>query len=121
MNGLEPDDQPPTHPNCRQFPPEAIEALRRQYERLHTGRWARPREVVDLLDMPHADRAVLIEVVESMRYGYRFAWKNNPRRAELFGRRCRIVRSGRLGSVLLEFDNGEQVVSSRRALRKVKP
>jgi hypothetical protein len=76
---------------------------------------------VDILDMPTADRAVLIEVIQGMSYGYWFAWKNNPRRAALFGRRCRIIRTGKLGSVLLEFETGERVVSSRRALRRVGP
>lgn len=51
---------------------------------------------------------------------YRFAWRNNPRRAQLFDRRCRVLVVGRRMSVLVEFlDNGERVVCSRRALRKV--
>ena len=48
-----------------------------------------------------------------------FAWGNNPRRAELKGRRCVIVARGAMGSVLVEFlDTGEKVVTSRRALRR---
>lgn len=52
---------------------------------------------------------------------HRYAWRNNSRRAELFGRHCRIVVVGKLGSVLLEFENGERVVTSRRALRRLIP
>jgi hypothetical protein len=51
---------------------------------------------------------------------YRFAWRNNERRAELYGRECRIVASGAMRTALIEFlDNGERVTTSQRALRKV--
>lgn len=49
---------------------------------------------------------------------YRFAWKNNPKRATLFGRRCRLVVSGKMGSVMVEFENGQREIVSRRALRR---
>jgi hypothetical protein len=50
---------------------------------------------------------------------YTFAWGNNPRRAELRGRRCRILARGRMGTVLVEFlDSGERVTCSFRALRR---
>lgn len=48
-----------------------------------------------------------------------YVWGNNPRRAELKGRRCRIVCVGTRQSALFEFENGERVVSSIRAARKV--
>lgn len=48
-----------------------------------------------------------------------YRWRNNPRRAQLYGQRCRIMASGRMGSVLIEFQNAERVVTSRRALRRV--
>jgi len=50
---------------------------------------------------------------------YRFAWRNNPKRAALHGRRCRILVAGAMGSVLVEFENGQRELISRRALRKV--
>jgi hypothetical protein len=51
---------------------------------------------------------------------YRYAWGNNPKRATLKGRRCRVVTRGSLGSCLVEFvDNGQREVVSRRALRAV--
>lgn len=47
-----------------------------------------------------------------------FGWKNNPVRAKLFGKRCRIVHAGStMRSVLIEFEDGERVITSRRALR----
>jgi hypothetical protein len=49
---------------------------------------------------------------------YVYAWRNNDRRAALYGRRCRIVASGSLGTVLVVFENGERVTTSRRALRR---
>jgi hypothetical protein len=49
---------------------------------------------------------------------YVFVWGNNEKRAELKGRRCRILAAGRLNSVLVEFvDGGGREVVSRRALR----
>lgn len=50
---------------------------------------------------------------------HRFAWRNNPRRAQLYGQRCRILASGSLGSVLVEWENGSRDIVSRRALRRV--
>ena len=51
---------------------------------------------------------------------YVYAWGNNARRRELQGRRCRILARGRMSTVLVEFlDNGERVTTSSRALRRV--
>jgi hypothetical protein len=51
-----------------------------------------------------------------------FVWGNNPRRAELKGRRCRVLARGRMGTVLVEFlDSGERVTTSHRAIRLVQP
>jgi len=49
-----------------------------------------------------------------------YAWRNNERRAALFGRRCRVVAAGAMGTVLVEFEDGEKVTTSRRALRRAK-
>lgn len=46
-----------------------------------------------------------------------YRWKNNTRRAELYGRRCHIVARGRMGTVQVRFENGETVFTSWRALR----
>ena len=49
---------------------------------------------------------------------YRYAWGNNPVRATLKGRRCRILASGTRNTVAVEFEDGTRVTTSRRALRK---
>ena len=50
-----------------------------------------------------------------------YVWGNNPKRAKLKGKKCRIlVSSGRrFNGCLIEFEGGEQVNTSRRALRKI--
>jgi hypothetical protein len=50
-----------------------------------------------------------------------YTWRNNERRAALYGRRCRIVAAGKMGTVLVEFENGERVTTSHRAVRLVTP
>jgi hypothetical protein len=52
-------------------------------------------------------------------YPYVYHWRNNPVRELLYGRRCRIARRLKLNSVLLEFEDGEQVVTSRTAIRRM--
>lgn len=52
---------------------------------------------------------------------YRYAWKNNPKRAALYGRKCRKLATGKMQSVLVEFENGQREVVSFRALRRAKP
>lgn len=52
---------------------------------------------------------------------YRYPWKNNVKRATMYGRVFRVVARGAMNSVLIEFsDNGQREVTSRNALRKVK-
>lgn len=51
---------------------------------------------------------------------HRYAWGNNPKRARLKERRCRVLAVGRMQTVLVEFENGERVTTSVRALRMVK-
>ncbi len=49
---------------------------------------------------------------------YVYAWGNNPRRAELKGRRCVVEAAGAMRTVLVRFlDTGERVTTSRRALK----
>lgn len=48
-----------------------------------------------------------------------FAWRNNPRRAKLYRRPCRILAHGKMNSILIEFEPGERVVTSRNAVRKL--
>ena len=50
---------------------------------------------------------------------YRFCWRNNERRREMYGRVCRVVCRGAMNSAMIEFtDNGQREVVSRNALRR---
>lgn len=48
---------------------------------------------------------------------YLYAWRNNPKRATLYGRLCKVLARGRMNSALVEFENGQREVISRNALR----
>jgi hypothetical protein len=50
------------------------------------------------------------------KYPYRFRWANNPKRETLKSRRCRIVAKGGMGSVLVEFEDGQREIVSWRSL-----
>lgn len=50
---------------------------------------------------------------------YLYAWGNNEVRARFKGRRCEVVKRLARNSVLLRFENGEKLVSSRYAIRKI--
>lgn len=52
---------------------------------------------------------------------YVYFWGNNPVRKRYKGQRCRLIASGRMGSVLVEFRDSHRMITSRRAIRKVKP
>jgi hypothetical protein len=47
-----------------------------------------------------------------------YVWANNTKRATLKNRRCRVVAAGRMCSVLVEFEDGQREIVSRRALRR---
>lgn len=53
-----------------------------------------------------------------MELKYTCRWKNNPRRTELFGRRCRTLTRSGMGTVPIEFENGERVTTPGRALKR---
>lgn len=53
-----------------------------------------------------------------MKYSYRYAWKNNPKREEMYGKRFRIIARGKMNSVLVEFEDGQREVISGNAIRK---
>lgn len=53
-------------------------------------------------------------------FPYRFAWRNNAKRAKLYNCRCRVLARGKMNSCLVEFENGAREIISRNALRKIK-
>lgn len=49
-------------------------------------------------------------------YDRTYRWKKNPERMHLVGKHCRVIAHGTsMHSVLLEFEDGERVITSRRA------
>lgn len=47
-----------------------------------------------------------------------YVWGNNPVRARLKGKRCRIVAVGyRMNSIQIEFEDGTQIITSKRSVR----
>ena len=50
---------------------------------------------------------------------YLYAWQNNEKRKELYGRRFRVLYRGRPNSALVEFENGQREVISRNAIRRI--
>jgi hypothetical protein len=53
-------------------------------------------------------------------YSYVYSWGNTPERAALKGRRCRVMGREDATNSLVEFEDGEQAVVSRAALREAK-
>jgi hypothetical protein len=50
-----------------------------------------------------------------------YRWGNNPKRAKLNDKRCRVLAKGStLNAILVEFEDGERVITSWRALRKIR-
>jgi len=52
---------------------------------------------------------------------YIYTWGNNEKRKQYSGKQCEIVKTLARNSVVLRFQNGEMLVSSRYAIRKLKP
>ena len=50
---------------------------------------------------------------------YVYTWGNNPKRATLKGRRCKVLQRLALNSCVVEFENGQREVISRNALRRI--
>ena len=49
---------------------------------------------------------------------YTYRWGNNLKRARLKGKKCKLLTSGTRNNILIEFEDGERVVTSRRALKR---
>lgn len=50
---------------------------------------------------------------------YPIVWFWKSKLPERKGRRCRVMAQGRLNSILVEFEDGFRVVTSRCAVRRV--
>lgn len=51
---------------------------------------------------------------------YIYRWGNNPKRAAMKGRPCRVIARGTRNSALVEFTGGQREVVSRNALARAK-
>jgi len=49
-----------------------------------------------------------------------YAWGNNSKRLAMKGRKCRIIARGRMNSIMIEFEDGQREIVSRRAIRRIK-
>lgn len=48
-----------------------------------------------------------------------FRWGNNPVRVKYKGKPCKVLRRGRLNSIVIKFEDGLRMVTSRNAVRKL--
>lgn len=46
-------------------------------------------------------------------------WRILKWRGDRFGEQCRLIAAGRNGNVLVEFADGEQIVTSRFSIRRL--
>lgn len=53
-----------------------------------------------------------------MKYPYYYAWKNNSKRAEMYGCHFMVLGRGTMNSALVEFRNGQLEIISRNAMRR---
>lgn len=68
----------------------------------------------------------LSSAMQSDAYDHVWFWRARPLHADLTphdrkGQRCRVVARGAMNSVLVEFHDGWRVVTSRYAVREVRP
>lgn len=49
-----------------------------------------------------------------------YVWGNNEKRRAMKNRKCRILATGKKNSALIEFEDGQKEIVSRRALRNEK-
>ena len=54
--------------------------------------------------LTHCDNGGKIKIKTT----HRFAWGNNPKRATLKGRECKILASGKMNSIVVEFEDGQK-------------
>jgi hypothetical protein len=66
-------------------------------------------------------KAAIPAPVEQRVMTHFYSWRNNEKRLTLYNRPCRVIgRFKKMNSCLLEFENGQQEVVSRNAIRRLK-
>jgi hypothetical protein len=49
-----------------------------------------------------------------------YFWKNNPLRAARKGQPCKVLVRGKMGSVLIEFEDGFKMCTGRYSIRPIR-
>jgi hypothetical protein len=50
---------------------------------------------------------------------YKYLWGNNELRAKYKGKYCVILARGRMNSVLVQFEDGHRIITSRYSIKEV--
>ncbi len=50
-----------------------------------------------------------------------YYWRVRTRLPERFGQRCRVLARGRMNTILVEFEDGLRVTTSRWNVRRIRP
>ena len=53
-----------------------------------------------------------------MEFPYIFTWGNNPKRATMKGRKCRITARGGRNSIRIEFEDGQREIVSGTSIQR---
>lgn len=96
---------------------------RRELEVLHELKALCRARVVDWMDPQGDPSAPVLQPVlrRESEFDHYYAWGNNETRAERKGQACRIVAEGAKNTVLIEFEDGKKMTTSRRAVRPGRP
>ena len=54
------------------------------------------------------------------KFDHRYCWGNNPVRAKYKGKDCRVVSQGKMNSIMVEFEDGFSMITSRYSVRRKK-
>ena len=76
------------------------------------------REEIAEINRLAKERGIRPKYITYMTHYY--AWKNNPKRKNLYRKKCKVISRGRMNSVLVEFETGQREIVSRNAIRKIK-
>ena len=55
---------------------------------------------------------------QRLRQQFPYRWRVKTRRADRFGQRCAVLTRGAMNSCLVEFPDGERIVTSRFFVRR---
>jgi len=100
---MSPASPKPYHPG-KQDPPEPFDIEKHQEDNLRDG----------------GRRDALWEFLTAKEFPYIYTWGNNPKRKSMKGQRCKIIASGKMNSIQIEFENGQRECVSRWSVRRTR-